>query len=91
MSDEYIKRENALSIVNEPWDKNCGISRIEYVRIRLGNLPPVDVVDKTAYDQLLAENTKLKKQVSDLRYKIYAMKDDSWEEDYRRGQVQGMW
>ena len=38
------------------------------------------------------ENKRLKRTVSSLRSQISKMKSDaSWEEDYRRGQVQGMW
>lgn len=62
------------------------------LRDDIKEIPAADVVDRTAYDQLLDENAKLRKQVSSLRYKIRSMKSDSsWDEDIRRGQVQGMW
>jgi hypothetical protein len=38
------------------------------------------------------ENKRLKSTASSLRNKINRMKSDaSWDEDIRRGQVQGMW
>jgi len=42
--------------------------------------------------QMKEENKQLKEKVSKLRDKISRMKADaSWDEDIRRGQVQGMW
>lgn len=42
--------------------------------------------------EMKQENKRLKRTVSSLRSKISKMKSDaSWDEDYRRGQVQGMW
>lgn len=38
------------------------------------------------------ENKRLKHTASSLRSKIRKLESDaSWDEDYRRGQVQGMW
>ena len=42
--------------------------------------------------EMKEENKRLKKTISSLRSKIRKMESDaSWDEDYRRGQVQGMW
>lgn len=42
--------------------------------------------------KIKAENKMLKETVSSLRAKIQRMKSAaSWDEDIRRGQVQGMW
>ena len=42
--------------------------------------------------QMKAENEKLKKRVASLRAEVQRLKSSaSWDEDIRRGQVQGMW
>lgn len=42
--------------------------------------------------EMKQENKRLKRTVSSLRSQISKIKSDaSWDEDIRRGQVQGMW
>lgn len=49
-------------------------------------------MDNCPVHQMKEENKQLKEKVSKLRDKISRMKADaSWDEDIRRGQVQGMW
>lgn len=46
MADEYIKRfdvRDALYSAIIEWNKDCGIARMEYLRIRLNNVPAADV------------------------------------------------
>lgn len=46
MADEYIKRsdvQDALHSAIIEWNKDCGIARMEYLRIRLNNVPAADV------------------------------------------------
>ena len=42
----YTKKKDVLAIINElprTWDKHFGISKMEYLKIRIKNLPDVDV------------------------------------------------
>lgn len=87
--DEHIKKADAIAAI-------AGSAMTEDERImlcrRIGAIEAEDVVPRKAYTELQAENCKLKNQVWSLRKKIREMKSDaSWEEDIRRGQVQGMW
>lgn len=46
MADKYIKRsdvQDALHSAIIEWNKDCGIARMEYLRIRLNNIPAADV------------------------------------------------
>jgi len=43
---EYVERsdvQNALHSAIIEWNKDCGIARMEYLRIRLNNIPAADV------------------------------------------------
>ena len=87
--DEHIKKADAVAAV-------AGSEMTEDERImlcrRIGAIEAADVVPRKAYTELQAENCKLKNQVWSLKKKIKDMKSDaSWDEDIRRGQVQGMW
>ena len=88
---EYIEREAAI---NEQ-KRFCGYldnDMLNRLEIATRRIPAADVVPRKAYTELQAENCKLKNQVWSLKKKIKDMKSDaSWEEDIRRGQVQGMW
>lgn len=49
MEKQYIEKKEVVAIVNElprVWDKKCGISRLEYLKIRINNIPhAADVVE----------------------------------------------
>lgn len=88
-TDEYIKKAKAIEAI-------VGFSITEDERImlcrRIGAIQAEDVVSRKSYVELQAENCKLKNQVWSLKKKINDMKSEaSWDEDIRRGQVQGMW
>ena len=64
------------------------VKRLKKTSEDFGELDSVSVMLLEAADAI----EKLKKQNTDLRSKIRRMKSDaSWDEDIRRGQVQGMW
>lgn len=47
MADEYIKRSDVRDALHSAiidWNKDCGIARMEYLRIRLNNVPTAVVV-----------------------------------------------
>lgn len=89
--EKYISSE---AVINEQkrfvgYLDNDMLNRLE---IAVGRIPAAYVVPREEYAKLQEENTKLKNQVWLLKKKIREMKSDaSWEEDIRRGQVQGMW
>ena len=99
LEKEHIEREAAiLSLLDkgqhsrryklgEIWELD-----FEEIREAIKSIPAADVVPRKAYTELQAENCRLKNQVWLLKKKIREMKSDaSWDEDIRRGQVQGMW
>lgn len=48
MADDLIKRsdvQDALHSAIIEWNKDCGIARMEYLRIRFNNIPAADVVE----------------------------------------------
>ena len=91
LEKEYIEREAAI----EEQKRFCGYldnDMLNRLEIATRRIQAADVVPRKAYVELQAENCKLKNQVWLLKKKIREMKSEaSWDEDIRRGQVQGMW
>lgn len=89
---EYIERDAVLDLLTNRDVVINANDEVAFIREDVECLPDADVVPRKAYTELQAENCKLKNQVWHLKKKIREMKSDaSWDEDIRRGQVQGMW
>ena len=93
---EYIEREKLIdnilhAILVVPSEDFLLPPEKDIVRM-IKSEPAADAVSRDEYNRVLAENEKLKKKVASLQSKISLMKSSaSWDEDIRRGQVQGMW
>lgn len=89
--DECIKRAEVLWLIYNG-QIMTGDNAKDSAQTLVKEIPAADVVPREKYVELQAENCKLKNQVRLLKKKIKDMKSDaSWDEDIRRGQVQGMW
>lgn len=99
---EYIEREAAIAVIYNQHvggKEACENARpntygadLREIVADIEDMPAADVVTHEEYKKLQEENTKLKNKVWSLKKKLREMKSDaSWDEDIRRGQVQGMW
>lgn len=99
---EYIEREAAIAVIYNQHvggKEACENARpntygadLREIVADIEDMPAADVVTREEYNKLQEENTKLKNKVWSLKKKLREMKSDaSWDEDIRRGQVQGMW
>jgi hypothetical protein len=98
---EYILRDQAIIAVTGAKLPDVSASGLPIANgkrsvtdciMRLKEIPAADVVTIEEHNRVTAENDALKKKVASLQKQISRLKSDaSWDEDIRRGQVQGMW